>query len=105
MLIPGHLKISSTLVWIRFPDLPLELYDEEILLKMGNSIGHVVKVGATTLAASRGRYVRICVELDLSKPLIPTVIVLGKQRHNENEGLRLIFFECGEYDHRVKVCQ
>ncbi|KAI5673993.1 hypothetical protein M9H77_14357 [Catharanthus roseus] len=89
----------------RFPGLPLESYDEEILLKMGNSIGHAVKVDATILAASRGRYTRVCVELNLSKPLILAVTVLGGRRRIEYEGLHLICFECEEYGHRVDVCR
>lgn len=92
------------MVWVRFPELPLELLNEEVLYAMGNTLGRTVKVDATTLAAARGKYARVCVEIDLGKPLIPHIGIFGYQQKVEYEGLQLICFRYGKYGHRVGDC-
>lgn len=62
-------KIESLLVWVRFPILPVEYFNENWLVRAGNKIGRTVKVDKTTLIASRGKFARVCVEVDLKKPL------------------------------------
>ncbi|KAL0297840.1 UNVERIFIED_CONTAM: hypothetical protein Scaly_3081500 [Sesamum calycinum] len=74
---PSLEAISSTLVWIRFPEMPVEFFQEELLMRIGNRIGRAVKVDETTMAASRGRYARVCVEVDLTKPLVSMITLLG----------------------------
>lgn len=101
---PSVEKISTTLVWIRFPELPIELFDEEVLTYMGDAVGKTVKVDELTMAASRGRYARVCVEIDLDVPLVPSIQALGSVQRVEYEGLHLICFGCGKYGHRQEVC-
>lgn len=57
-------------VWVRFPVLPAKYYTERWLRQARNHIGHTVKVDITTLLASRGMFARVCVEVDLDKPLM-----------------------------------
>lgn len=92
------------MAWVRFPELPLELFDEEVLYAMGNTLGKTVKIDHTTLVATRGKYARTCMEIDLSKPLIPFLLILGCKKKVEYEGLHLICFECGKYGHRLDDC-
>lgn len=101
---PSTETISSTLVWVRFPELPIELFDEEVLSYMGDAIGKTIKVDDTTVAVSRGRYARVCVEIDLNAPLVPVIKVLGSLQRVEYEGLHLICFECGRYGHKQDMC-
>lgn len=82
----------------------MELFDDEMLMDMGNALGRAVKIDSTTMAASRGRFAKMCVEIDLSKPLIPSLTILGQPQRVEYEGLHLIYFECGAYDHRAEMC-
>ncbi|XVF39951.1 hypothetical protein PTKIN_Ptkin01aG0074000 [Pterospermum kingtungense] len=42
-------------VWVRFPNLPIEYYDELFFMKAGRLIGKPLRVDAITLEASRGR--------------------------------------------------
>ncbi|KAL0313677.1 UNVERIFIED_CONTAM: hypothetical protein Scaly_2911500 [Sesamum calycinum] len=56
-----------------------------------------VKVDETTMAASRGRYARVCVEVDLTKPLVSMITLLGFAQAVEYEGLHQICFDCGKY--------
>ncbi|KAL0291792.1 UNVERIFIED_CONTAM: hypothetical protein Scaly_2620300 [Sesamum calycinum] len=81
----------------RFPEMPVEFFQEELLMRIGNRIGRAVKVDETTMAASRGRYARVCVEVDLTKPLVSMITLLGFAQAVEYEGLHQICFDCGKY--------
>lgn len=82
---PPEDNITSTLVWIRSPALPLELFDE-VLKKMCSAM---VKQYRWINNPSKGPWeiCSVCVELDSSKPLAPSVNVLSKSRRVEYEGL------------------
>lgn len=56
------------------------------------------------MAASRGRFARICVEIDLHRPLNPKIQVLGHMQVMEYEGLHLVWFSCGQYGHKAQDC-
>ncbi|KAL0290282.1 UNVERIFIED_CONTAM: hypothetical protein Sradi_6897800 [Sesamum radiatum] len=77
--------------------MPVEFFQEELLMRIGNRIGRAVKVDETTMAASRGRYARVCVEVDLTKPLVSMITLLGFAQAVEYEGLHQICFDCGKY--------
>lgn len=61
--------INSMPVWVRFPSLPVEYFTESWLRKARDQIGRTIKVDSTTLAVVRGRFARVCVKVDLNKPL------------------------------------
>lgn len=46
----------------------------------------------------------MCIEVNLSQPLIPHFWLRGKYRAVEYEGIHLICFECGCYRHRLDTC-
>lgn len=52
---PSDHVLISTLVWVRFPQLPLEMFEEKTLMWMGNSVGRVLKVDIGTCAVTRGK--------------------------------------------------
>ena len=70
----------------------------------GKQIGKVLKIDYTTSDAERGRYIRLCAEVDLTitKPL------LSKFRFNrtvwkiEYESLHMICFNCGKGKYGLK---
>uniref|UniRef100_A0A1U7WXE9 Uncharacterized protein LOC104228581 n=1 Tax=Nicotiana sylvestris TaxID=4096 RepID=A0A1U7WXE9_NICSY len=47
----------------------LSFYDLEILQKVGNKLGKLLKIDTCTSTTSRGRYARICIEVPLEQPL------------------------------------
>lgn len=57
-------KVDRTTVWIRFPGLNLVYYDESFLLALASVVGTPIKVDRNTLKVERGRFARICVEID-----------------------------------------
>lgn len=67
---PSYASIGRVAVWIRVSGFPIEYYDPKILHDIGNRIGRLVKIDMSTLLQERGKYARICVEVDLSKPLL-----------------------------------
>ena len=96
--------IEKVAVWIRLPDLAMEYYDNTVLWKIGNHIGKTLKVDRTTSVRMRGNYARICVEVDLTKPLLSKFKLRRRIRHISYEGLHMICFGCGQYGHKHEVC-
>ncbi|KAI9087124.1 hypothetical protein K1719_030888 [Acacia pycnantha] len=68
---PKSEKINSMVAWVRFPDLPTPLFDKKFLLNLGNSIRKAIRLDVHTAQRARGKFSRMCVELDLIKPLVP----------------------------------
>lgn len=101
---PGDTTVQSTLVWLRLPTLPLELFVESSLLGIGNAVGTAVKVDTITADMIKARYARVCVELNLQGPLPPNVLVWGRKQPIEYEGLHHICFLCGRYGHKKEHC-
>lgn len=96
--------ITTTLAWVRIPRLPIEFYNEKVLLQIGDKFGKAEKVDITMLRVERGKYARVCVEVDLTKPLTSVVNLNGREYKVEYEGLHLICFKCGRYGHRNEEC-
>lgn len=76
---------------------------EQTLREMGNTIGRIVQVDMTTTVVTRGCFARVCVELDLQRPLIPIVMIMGRVVQVEYESLPRIYFQCGLYGHRTDL--
>uniref|UniRef100_A0A2N9GX50 CCHC-type domain-containing protein n=1 Tax=Fagus sylvatica TaxID=28930 RepID=A0A2N9GX50_FAGSY len=64
----------------------------------------VLRVDFNTASGTRGRFARLCIQLDLDKPLIKTVRV-GKVRQAViYEGIGLLCFHCGRIGHKIDKC-
>lgn len=50
-------------------NLPVEFWDGESLETISFSLGHLLKIDDYTFSLSRSKFARICVEIDLTKPL------------------------------------
>lgn len=91
-------------VWVRIPKLPLEFYNDKFLWRVGAKLGSLLKIDRLTSIHSRGQFARICVEIDLSKKLVPTIKVMGAVLKLEYEGLHVVCFACGRYGHKQDNC-
>ncbi|XP_015965172.1 uncharacterized protein LOC107488895 [Arachis duranensis] len=96
--------VRKIAAWIQIPNLPIELYNQKFLWRVGSTIGHMLKIDRSTSIHSRGRFARICVKIDLAKKLVPRISVLGSELYIEYEGLHQICFSCGKYGHRSDLC-
>lgn len=97
--------IKKTLVWVRFPVLNLLYYDESVLLGIASVIGKPIRVDQNTLKVERGRFARICVEIDLSLPVVGRFWLDDHCYRVEYEGLHLICSTCGCYSHVARNCE
>uniref|UniRef100_A0A2N9F7I4 CCHC-type domain-containing protein n=1 Tax=Fagus sylvatica TaxID=28930 RepID=A0A2N9F7I4_FAGSY len=101
---PSEAKISTTAVWARLPELPIELYDMNILRRIGNQLGYLLKVDARTMDNERGRFARLCVQIDLEQPLTSKIRIGDMVQKIQYEGISAICFECGRVGHRIDTC-
>nr|XP_025638314.1 uncharacterized protein LOC112733539 [Arachis hypogaea] len=104
LFLPQETEVQKVAVWVRIPNLPTELYNKYFLWKVGKSIGTMLKVDEHTSIHSRGKFARICVEVDQRKQLVPSFSALGKDFYLVYEGLDQICFNCGRYGHRLEGC-
>lgn len=82
----------------------MEYYDRDVLTRIGDELGQRVKVDHSTSFAIRGKFVRLCVEIDLTKPLVSKVFIGGRWQRIEYEGLRMLSFHCGQFGHSDLDC-
>ncbi|KAI8008512.1 hypothetical protein LOK49_LG07G02816 [Camellia lanceoleosa] len=47
---------DTTTMWVRFPNLPIEYYNEKVLFHIGKVLGTPLKIGINTVMAARGKY-------------------------------------------------
>ncbi|KAI9079857.1 hypothetical protein K1719_038103 [Acacia pycnantha] len=97
-------KIESVVTWVRLPDLPIPLFDKKFLLNLGNSIGRAIRLDVRTTQKARRKFARMCVVLDLTKPLIPEFMVEGQTLSIVYESMGCLCTKCGMIGHRKEVC-
>lgn len=73
-------------------------------MKIGSKVGNPIKVDMNTSLVNRGHYVRMCVEVDMSKPLLWKFRLKRRTRRIEYEDLHLVCFECGKYGYMQSYC-
>lgn len=98
----NNIMVNSVVAWVRFSGLPIQYYHKSILHAIVKVVGIVMKVDYNTKVFKRGKFARLAIALDLTKPLVPKLWVDEKLQKVEYEGLPLIYFECGCYDHLRK---
>lgn len=68
-------EIMTTPVWVRLSNIPVNFYDHAILMGIAGALGRSIKVDMATLKVERARFARVCVEVNLRKPLKGTVLI------------------------------
>lgn len=61
-------------------------------------------MASTTLATTRGKFARVCIELDLKKSLKVGYRMRGRDWRLQYEGLHNMCFTCGKYGHSEIKC-
>lgn len=93
-------SILNTLVWVRLPEIPFPFFSQFNRLKeISDMIGTFVKVDERTELASKGRFARIAVKVDLKKPLLPKYLIGNREFNIEYEGIKLICYHCEVLGH------
>ncbi|BFG31382.1 hypothetical protein CerSpe_176560 [Prunus speciosa] len=101
---PNEATITRMAVWVRITGLHIEWFNAEAIKRIGDLIGITYRIDTHTIAQARGKYARICVEIDLTKPLIANIQVENNWYGLEYEGLHLVCFGCGIYGHNKQQC-
>ncbi|XVE97957.1 hypothetical protein REPUB_Repub03eG0063800 [Reevesia pubescens] len=73
-------------------------------MKIGCKVSKPIKLDVNTSLAIRGKFAKICVEVDLSKPLVSRVRVGNFIQIIEYEAMYTVCFKCGVYGHRMDKC-
>ncbi|CAN1181287.1 hypothetical protein LINPERPRIM_LOCUS6171 [Linum perenne] len=72
--------------------------------RIGNYIGRTIRLDLATAEGTRGRYARVCVEVDLTKPLLGKYMIEDRVFKVEYESLENVCFDCGFYGHKKESC-
>ncbi|CAN1127558.1 hypothetical protein LINPERPRIM_LOCUS29704 [Linum perenne] len=95
---------NKILTWVRLPKLPIQFFNLLAVERIGNHIGRTIRMDLVTAEGARARYARVCVEVDLSRPLLGKYILWDKVFYIEYESLENICFGCGLYRHKEDKC-
>ena len=90
-------QIEKTMVQIRFPGVNMMCYDESVLMMLVEGVGQPIQVNVTFRNVQRSWFAHVCVEVDLSKPVISVVGLCGHWYKVEYEGLHIICSFCERY--------
>lgn len=88
-------EIRKVAVWVRILDLTWELCNKNFLWRAGACLGTMLKVDMATSIHSRGKFARLCVEINLRKRLVPKLRYMGRELTIEYGGLHQIVFLMG----------
>ncbi|CAA0833242.1 Unknown protein, partial [Striga hermonthica] len=97
-------ELISTVAWIRLPGLPPHLYHKKIFRTIGQIVGKVVKIDHQMAALTRGKYARLVIMVDLTKPLCVNFSINGRNQRVIYGSLPTIYFHCGRIDHTSHGC-
>ncbi|XP_021729789.1 uncharacterized protein LOC110696746 [Chenopodium quinoa] len=91
-------------VWIRFPNLPVEYYDKLALFDIAKLVRKSIRVDYATDKTTRGRYARVCVEVNLNNPSVTKLWIGGAWQSVVFENITSLCFSCGRVWHSKDQC-
>ncbi|CAN0858741.1 hypothetical protein LINGRAHAP2_LOCUS7433, partial [Linum grandiflorum] len=101
---PWTAEVKTTMAWVQLPDLPIEFYNPVAVKRIASRIGHPIRVDRATEEGARGKYARVCVEVDLTKPLLSKYMLEGKKYLISYESLHGLCTVCGMYKSTPRGC-
>lgn len=102
---PSINQFDTMSVWIRIEELPVEYYDKEALFAIARVVGKPIRVDYANDRVARAQFARICVDIDLFKPLVTRVWVGGSWQNITYENIVTLCFKCGKIGHDKQNCR
>nr|POE99726.1 hypothetical protein CFP56_36069 [Quercus suber] len=97
-------NVSFIALWIRLNELPIQYYNAEALHHIGAAISNVLRVDTFIVFETRGRFDRLCVQVDVEKPLATTIMIAKLEQPISYKGIHKLCFGCGRMGHRKENC-
>ena len=95
-------NVSLIVVWIVLNELPIELYETEVLREIGEAIGKVLRIDSHTAMEAHDRYAKICIQIDINKPLVNSILIGHFKQVVTYGGIHKLCFSCGRIGHKGK---
>lgn len=102
--VASQAKVTFTVIWLRLSKLPSEFYDMDILHKVGQKVGNLLKIYACTSTTTRERYAHLCVQVLMEHPLVHHVYIGSHKQVIHYDGFNLLFTTCGQLGHQAWRC-
>ncbi|CAN1750614.1 hypothetical protein LINPERHAP1_LOCUS4098, partial [Linum perenne] len=96
--------IRTILTWVRLPKLPIHYFNHTAVNRIGNHIEKTVRLDLATSEGARARYARVCVEIDLTKPLLGKYMIGDRVFYVEYESIENFCYLCGLYGNKAESC-
>ncbi|XP_042939572.1 uncharacterized protein LOC122274614 [Carya illinoinensis] len=94
--------------WIQAFNLPFDFMNQDFGYQLGSSIGRVLKVHADNRGIGWGRFLRLRVEVDITKPLLRGLFLTVESKKMwvpfKYERLPSLCFKCGVIKHSQASC-
>ncbi|KAF6160463.1 hypothetical protein GIB67_019232 [Kingdonia uniflora] len=102
-------KITHAMVWVKFPGLGTEYWEEDVLMSIARTVGNPVQVDNSTLCRNTGFYATVLVDADFSKT-IPRKIMIEREGFEFCQEIQLgrtpkICSHCKVVGHLVSECR
>ncbi|KAJ4838403.1 hypothetical protein Tsubulata_017433 [Turnera subulata] len=97
-------KIDKVMVWVQFPDFPVNRYHSKVFSLLGDLVGRTVKLDDNALNPKRAKFAKVSVCINLNVPLPGTVELEGEEIKVRYEGLPNICITCRRVGHNILGC-
>ena len=84
--------------------MPIEFYDTSVHKEIGSVIRPVLRIDSYIASETRGGYARLCVQIDLEKPLINSIWVGRLVQRVLYKGISFLCFCYGRIGHKQENC-
>ena len=89
---------------MRLNELPIKLYERDVLWQIGEAIGRVLRIDTHTAVEAWGTYARLCIQINTNKPLTNTIVIGRFKQPVMYKGIQSLCFSCGCIRHQKEAC-
>lgn len=106
---PHNVCFTHIPLWVQVWGLPFELLNEEMARDIGKVLGTILDIDNTAFNSKQSRFLRIHVDIPLSKPLRRKGPALSPKGNKvwiafKYERINELCFTCGKLEHEMKAC-